>query len=160
MCKKIHILAFFPAVLMMAAIFWFSAAPAEQSSELSNGITYKMVDQIGSLPFVQWDEAEKLKIEGILHGPIRKAAHFSEYALLAVLWVAPLGFFSGIKGKKRLIITFFICVLYAVFDELHQLFVPGRDGNIRDVLIDTSGAVMGLLLWYACFGRGLRGCER
>lgn len=138
-------LAFLPAVLLMILIFSFSAAPGERSSELSDGLSYKIVDAAGDLPFTRWSETEKRELAEKIHTPLRKGAHFSEYALLAVLWVAPLGFFLK---KNRIKTAALICIIYSCTDELHQLFIPGRDGNLTDVLIDTSGALAGLLLWY------------
>ena len=54
---------------------------------------------------------------------------------------------SKIKDfKKTGILSFLFSVIYALSDEFHQTFVPGRDGNIVDVLIDSSGALVGILL--------------
>ena len=82
---------------------------------------------------------------------IRKLGHFSEYMTL--------GFFSfsylsnlfiennNIKDfKKTGILSFLFSIIYASSDEFHQTFVPGRDGNIVDVLIDSSGSLVGILL--------------
>lgn len=143
-------LAFLPAILLMILIFSFSAAPGENSSELSDGLSYQIVDAVGELPFTGWSEEQKRELAEKLHTPLRKGAHFSEYALLSVLWVAPLGFFMK---RRRIAAAFFICFLYACTDELHQTFIPGRDGNLMDVLIDTSGASAGLILWYFLYGR-------
>ena len=48
--------------------------------------------------------------------------------------------------KKTGILSFLFSVIYASSDEFHQTFVPGRDGNIVDVLIDSSGSLVGILL--------------
>ena len=54
---------------------------------------------------------------------------------------------SKIKDfKKTGILSFLFSVIYALSDEFHLTFVPGRDGNIVDVLIDSSGAVVGILV--------------
>ena len=54
---------------------------------------------------------------------------------------------SKIKDfKKTGILSFLFSVIYALSDEFHQSFVPGRDGNIVDVLIDSSGALVGILV--------------
>lgn len=143
-------LAFLPAILLMILIFFFSATPGERSSELSDGLSCKIVDAAGDLPFTGWSEAEKRELAEQLHTPLRKGAHFSEYALLAVLWVAPLGFFFQ-RGRMR--VAGLICVMYACTDEWHQLFIPGRDGNLTDVLIDSFGVLTGLSLWYLVYGR-------
>ena len=52
-------------------------------------------------------------------------------------------------SKARALLTLAICFLYAVSDEVHQVFVPGRAGRISDVMIDTSGAVLGILLVFS-----------
>jgi VanZ family protein len=54
---------------------------------------------------------------------------------------------SGVKGFKGIVIAFLICVLYAVSDEVHQLYVPGRGCQITDVLIDSGGALAGISLF-------------
>ena len=70
---------------------------------------------------------------------IRKLAHFTEYAILYVL------VFRATKNKIWGVLFAFF---YAITDEIHQLFVPGRNGSARDVLIDTAGAVFALtILW-------------
>jgi VanZ family protein len=52
----------------------------------------------------------------------------------------------GAKKNLRYTISLGICFLYAISDELHQAFIPGRNGNPIDVLIDTAGAAFGLLI--------------
>jgi VanZ family protein len=90
---------------------------------------------------------------------VRKGAHVTEYAVLACLvW--------RLRRKPRhhdtrpwrwrdAGIALLVAVIYASGDEIHQLFVPGREGCVRDVLIDTSGAVAGLLCLWA-IGRWLK----
>lgn len=69
---------------------------------------------------------------------IRKLAHFSEYLILAVLTYFVLKDYQ-LKRKALCIILF--CVLYAISDEIHQYFVPGRVMSFIDVLIDSLGAL-------------------
>ncbi len=68
---------------------------------------------------------------------IRKAAHFTEYLLLGLTleW--------GMDFRKR---TFLIGTGYAILDEIHQAFVPGRSCEIRDMCIDTVGLLIGMML--------------
>ena len=49
---------------------------------------------------------------------------------------------------KAMALTFVICVLYAITDEYHQTFVAGRSGELRDVVIDSLGALLGILIYY------------
>lgn len=76
--------------------------------------------------------------EGIL---LRKLAHFTEFATLGAL----LGWHFGMRGKKQRFAA--ACgVTAACIDETIQMFVPDRGPGIRDVLIDSSGVLTGMLL--------------
>mgnify|MGYP002867680921 CR=1 FL=1 len=70
---------------------------------------------------------------------IKKTAHFLEYTFLFLLWYRAL----GEKNPTRAII---ISLIYSFTDEIHQLFVPGRTGMLRDVGIDASGIIITSLL--------------
>ena len=84
---------------------------------------------------------------------IRKASHVTEYAVLtALLWRAMRGRQPGraLAWDWRLAARVFgLVVAYAASDEVHQLFVPTREGRIRDVLYDSVGAAVALLLLWA-----------
>ena len=54
-------------------------------------------------------------------------------------------------NTKLVLLSLLICFLYACSDEIHQLFVPGRSGEARDVLIDTLGACLGVSFYYLVF---------
>ncbi|MGH3134716.1 MAG: VanZ family protein [Gaiellaceae bacterium] len=77
---------------------------------------------------------------------LRKMAHVAEFALLGALLVRA-------SGKAGLALG--LGVLYAVSDEIHQSFVPGRMGSAVDVAIDTLGVVCGVVLWQLARGRRL-----
>ena len=68
----------------------------------------------------------------ILDFLVKKSAHFAEYLILTILWYKAL-------GKRNPTTAVLISLAYAFTDETHQLFVPGRGGNLRDVLIDSIG---------------------
>ena len=74
--------------------------------------------------------------------PVRKAAHMTEYAILALLLL-------GTITKDRMLAVICLVAAYAATDEYHQLFVPGRSGQVRDVVIDTVGGTLGLGAWLA-----------
>lgn len=125
----------------MVMIFVFSSQNADISGNLSEGITYK----IASLTVKDFEtfsyEKQKEIVEG-MHFYIRKAAHFSEYALLGVIaFLNSILYFT--KTKTRFFTTLPFCLLYAATDEMHQLFTDGRCGSPVDVMIDFSGAVTG-----------------
>jgi len=88
-----------------------------------------------------------------LHYYFRKCAHLSEYAILALLLRRAIR--QAPKQSRRpwrwdeAGLALAIVYLYAASDELHQVFVPNRCGQVSDVLVDCSGAVLGLgLLWF------------
>lgn len=86
-------------------------------------------------------------ISSYLHIPeflIRKAAHVTEYMLLTLSLALPLRISLGLKKKNTALFMAVIAVLYASSDEIHQLFVGGRSGHIRDVLIDSIGIFLGV----------------
>ena len=80
---------------------------------------------------------------------IRKLAHFTEYAILGIT----LAYFylSRSKQNKYLLLALLQGVITGVIDESIQLLVPNRAGLITDVLIDTSGVVFGILVFYLIF---------
>ena len=87
---------------------------------------------------------------------VRKCAHLTEYAILALLvWRARRKPFRGDARPwlwAHAAEALWVAVFYAASDEFHQTFVPSREGCVRDVVIDSSGAVLGLgALWL--FGR-------
>jgi VanZ family protein len=75
---------------------------------------------------------------------VRKLAHFSEYFLLAVSIAIPL-YVYRVRGIWLVLIAGIICVAFASSDEFHQLFVSGRGASVRDVLIDSSGSLVGII---------------
>lgn len=74
---------------------------------------------------------------------IRKLAHFTEYFILGIL------IYNLIHSyNKKIYIGIIICVIYAISDEIHQLFVPGRSCQLLDILIDSMGSIVGIYLLY------------
>lgn len=69
-------------------------------------------------------------------------AHLFVFGVLAVLWARALG-----ARRRDLWIALALTVLYALSDEFHQAFVPGRTPDPLDVLVDALGAAVGLALW-------------
>lgn len=138
------------AVLWMGVIFSFSAENAEESLETSDGIVDRVIDHLfedkkESLPSAKYDNF-KMKVSYF----VRKTAHFTAYMILGVLILSAL-FTHKLKNRMRIFLTLTISFLYAVSDEVHQVFVPGRAGRFSDVMIDTSGAVLGILLCLGTF---------
>lgn len=75
---------------------------------------------------------------------LRKLAHVFEFLTLFLLWVNAL--WQQDKLRKTLVRAVILTLLYAMFDEVHQLFIVGRTGDLTDVFIDSLGIVIGLLI--------------
>ena len=80
-----------------------------------------------------------------VHTFVRKTAHFTEYAVL--------GFFTykavscDVLDRKKAVLTAqLISTGYASTDEIHQMFVPGREGKVFDMMIDSCGAFCGIMV--------------
>ena len=126
-------------VMWMVFIFSMSSQNSQESSNTSGG-TIKMV--LSTMPkFNEQPEEVQEKVVENLQFIVRKSAHFTAYMILGSLVTLLL---LAINKKPQFALL--ICVLYAISDEIHQLFVPGRSGEIRDVMIDSSGSCVGIIL--------------
>ena len=78
----------------------------------------------------------------------RKCAHVTEYAVLALLLWRALRSVPTLHAKTLLVFgaALFGCALFAASDEFHQTFVKSRTPSVRDILLDTGGALLGLLI--------------
>ncbi len=127
----------------MGLIFYFSHQPATESNHLSTGITEILLRAVTtSAPSIDVDVLA-------IHHLIRKAAHFFAYFILGVLVFRALSGRKMARYRRNIVVALGICILYAISDEVHQLFVDGRSGELRDVFIDSIGASVGILL-YVC----------
>lgn len=134
---KRKILSWILLVSWMLLIFYLSHQPAITSNGLSTGITKKIIIAIEKIIPIDID------IMGFNH-IIRKSAHLFSYFILGIL-VLNMIINYKYPNKKSFILALLICILYAISDEVHQLFIPGRAGMIKDVIIDSVGAVLGIL---------------
>lgn len=144
-----------PVIAIMVMIFIFSSQPATESS----GISLKVAKAVARMIYPSYEELSEAGREALLepvHYFVRKAAHFTEFALL--------GFFLALHIKtvldyravfRRLYcfsLAFISGALYAISDEFHQLFVSARSANITDIWIDSAGVAIGatilLILFY------------
>lgn len=82
----------------------------------------------------------------VIHRQLRKFAHFIIYLFLGTFLIHALTV-SHIRGFKAIIIALLVSFLYAVSDEVHQYFVPGRTPLVMDVVIDTVGAAVGIMVY-------------
>lgn len=137
-------------ILSLGFIFYNSTKPGDASNEKSYEVLNKLRQEYREL---QGEEAKQYNNlpassrEEKLNLIIRKNAHAFEYCVLAI-FVSMILFQFNLKGRKAIIYIMFICLFYAVLDEFHQIYVPGRTSSVRDVLIDFTGALIGMLFYY------------
>lgn len=132
-----------PMLLFMAVIFSFSAKTASESTKTSDAVVDVILS--GEQHIFGTAAKEQAELYGRLTYLVRKGAHMTEYAVLAVLALYWL-FSFRLPYRYRCLAAACISVCYAATDEFHQLFVEGRSGQVSDVMIDAAGAVLGLLL--------------
>ncbi len=124
-------------------IFNFSNENAEKSSKTSQKVTEAITLNIKSIQ--ELEVKEKIKVIDKVESVVRKIAHFSIYTLVGFLLMQLLNTYK-IKEKNKCIISLMLGAIYATSDELHQRFIPGRSGEITDVVIDTGGVICGILI--------------
>lgn len=121
-------------ILWMIVIFCFSNQVSDDSTKLSNGFIRNTICKVNK-------DCDKV-IEKTFT-PVRKCAHFFIYLILGILVMNCFNI-----DKKYIIYSVIICFLYSISDEVHQIFVSGRSGEVLDVLIDTCGSFLGINILY------------
>jgi len=138
-------LSFLPALLVMSMIFSFSAQDSGESSSLSEQVAFYVIDCIDKLLNLDLTVLQSTQAVEQIHTFIRKVGHFGEYMLLGITISLPLYTLYRVRGKRLFFIALCFCALFASSDEIHQLFVDGRAGSPKDVLIDSLGAFTGII---------------
>ena len=115
-------------ILWMILIFMLSNQSGNESQSLSDNIICSFMNNCNPelYSFV-----------------VRKAAHFMLYFILGMLT-----FINFKSNKENMIYALIICVIYAFTDEIHQMFVNSRSGELRDIIIDSLGALSSILIMY------------
>jgi VanZ family protein len=132
--------ALWPMAIWMAVVFVMSTDFG--SSDHSSRIL---------VPLLRWfDPAVTQATIERAHFLVRKAGHVTEYAILALLVLRALRILSSNPPARwswpLAALALAIAAAYGATDEIHQLFVPSRGPSLHDVMIDSSGAALGLLL--------------
>ena len=133
MKNKRLVLAWTLLILWMLFIFIMSSFNGVMSSNQSGSIA--------TLIYNIFNISDTEKVSFI----VRKCAHVSEFFILGILVI---NLISKYNVKYSYLNSFIVCVLYASSDEFHQLFVPGRSGQVTDIFIDTIGTIFSLLVMY------------
>lgn len=133
--KKQHstgkLLAILGVLSLVGAAFYFSAQPASISSLQSGNIL---------------DLFKALGFESITMHMVRKLAHFVLFGTIGAAFTLMLSF--KLNGFKLITSSYFLATLMGILDETHQMFVPGRGPGVKDVMIDSAGALVGVLVIY------------
>lgn len=140
----------------MVFIFMMSSAGKDESNSQSGAVCEFICEHFVE-GYEEMAPEEQIQIQQKISFPVRKCAHLSEYAVLGALmtltaaswrWEDEETMRTGETpgGTVRILPVLAAGFLYAVSDEIHQIFVPGRSGEPRDVLIDTSGVLIGICL--------------
>ena len=128
-------------VLWMILIFAFSSFQGDESA-LQSGRIVRFV--LGIVRMFFGEGAVQVLVDAGIEFYIRKTAHFTEYAVLAFLTARAM----RLNGFRYWAVAApLFSALYASTDEFHQSFVPGRGMELRDVGIDSCGAISGVLLY-------------
>ena len=144
----LRIILIFLIITNCIVIFKFSSEQSEQSDKSSGRIVDTIVENHPKMKKLSQKEKEIKKQEIVF--PVRKMAHFSVYTCLGILLYLFMKTFE-ISNRKKVLISIGLAFIYACSDEIHQLFVGGRSGEFRDVLIDSCGAGFGIfVVWIIC----------
>ena len=123
-------------------IFGFSSQNGEESGGISKRITNFILEK--SSKYNNLEQTKKEEVSKRTERIIRKIAHFSIYTLVGFLLMALFSTYENIKRKYQIYISAIIGILYAISDEIHQSFTPGRGPKITDVFIDSLGVFFGM----------------
>ena len=152
--KAVRFIPVITTILIMLAIFGFSSQNREESSKISVGITEKIVNILpGMKNLTQQQKIAKIKT---YEAVIRKIAHFVMYMLLGLSAAIMFRTMNFKHSFYWWIFAVLLAVLYASGDEIHQIFVSGRGPQVKDVVIDTCGAVFGIGIFYLNILRKLK----
>lgn len=138
------IIALCVLLFLFIAIFLFSS----QNGTSTTSLSMKVTRVITKITFFNYDDmtlSQQAFIVKELNYFIRKVAHFLIYMLIGMCSYY-IALIFGEKIRRKALVTGFLCFVYALFDEIHQFFVPGRDFKITDILIDMLGAAIGMLV--------------
>ena len=134
-------------ILWMIVIFSFSSADANKSTGTSDKVITTMIEIKDKITNNETPNNEKEIIVKNSSFYIRKIAHITEYLILGFLMFNLLKQYS----VTNIYYAIGLSILYSCTDEFHQLFISGRSGSIRDVLIDSIGILIGTYLYKLLF---------
>lgn len=139
----IRIISMVLLIITFGVIFGFSSQSGVESGGISRKVTVKFVN---IFPYTK-NLKNETKMKLIEHGEpiVRKMAHLSIYTVVGMCIMSFMATFP-VRLRTKLAVSILVGIIYAVSDEWHQSFVPGRGPDIKDVLIDTTGVCLGIII--------------
>lgn len=134
-------------VFWLVVIFLLSNQDSGKSQHLSDNLIGKGVDIVASITKQEITPTKKVTIVENMSDKVRSLAHFTEYLILGILVINVLKDYYKLDYKIWLYGLLF-CILYAIGDELHQLFISGRAFQYGDIIIDTLGSILGSFTFF------------
>lgn len=143
-----RMLKYIALIAWLIVIFLFSNQAATGSSALSGTVVDTIKPWFQSIP------------ESILTFLTRKSAHIGLYFVLGVL-TYNVALEYRLRTKQQVMYSWIFVIAYAMTDEFHQMFIPGRSGEVRDVLIDAVAGLVGIgLYWWVTTRRSAQRSDR
>ena len=130
--------------MWMIVVFLFSKEQSNETINTSEIFTERILNVVTKIIDIQ--EFEKGELVQILNPYVRKFAHYSLYTTGGILIIIHISQYKKLTGKKRIIISLIIGISYAISDEIHQYMVPGREGKMQDVYLDSLGIATGIVI--------------
>ena len=127
-------------IVVILSIYLFSSMNWKDTNSVSKGIIYKGIEIVEGFTHKEYN---KKSIVNKLNYPIRKCAHFTLFLLLGVCIYLLLNAFNI---NNRFILSIILCIVFAILDETHQMFSLGRSSSILDILIDSMGSIVGIMI--------------
>ena len=144
--KKLRILLTLLIIIWMGIIFCFSNQTGPKSSSSSQSVIYLIGHISETLTGHNIVNTLSTDAFSFIEFIIRKCAHMFVYFVLSILTMLLMFTYETYPLRFKSFISLLVSFLYACSDELHQFFVGGRSASFKDVLIDSTGACIGILL--------------
>ncbi len=140
--KKIISIIF--VAVWMIVVFYFSSQGGQSSTSSSKRVANAVVNIINING--KMDNIEKQELVDKIDPYIRKLAHYTIYIIGGILITNAIYAYMTIE-ERVISKSLTIGILYAISDEIHQLFVNGRSGKVTDVIIDSLGVLTGIVFF-------------
>lgn len=141
-------------IIWMIVIFIFSSMNTQESNNKSKQTIKQTVEkttEISESIGITENNITQRKLDSTvnkLNVPLRKCAHATEYAVLAILIIFTINAYATKNySMKKILLVILICFIYSLTDEYHQSFVPGRTSLFTDCLVDTTGSIIACIIY-------------